>query len=70
MAGCWHDTGPAFPTQRHSVTVIEGAAATGGLAAPQSIGGFTWDRFYHVILMSDSNLRALLGELGLADRLR
>jgi protoporphyrinogen oxidase len=50
--------------------VIEGAAATGGLAAPQSIGGFTWDRFYHVILMSDSNLRALLGELGLADRLR
>jgi protoporphyrinogen oxidase len=54
----------------HSVTVIEGAAATGGLAAPQSIGGFTWDRFYHVILMSDSNLRALLGELGLADQLR
>jgi protoporphyrinogen oxidase len=50
--------------------VIEGAAATGGLAAPQSIGGFTWDRFYHVILMSDSNLRAMLGELGLADRLR
>src|SRR5262245_62431999 len=54
----------------HSVTVIEGAAATGGLAAPQSIGGFTWDRFYHVILMSDSNLRGLLEELGLADRLR
>ena len=54
----------------HSVTVIEGAVATGGLAAPQSIGGFTWDRFYHVILMSDRNLRAMLGELGLADRLR
>jgi protoporphyrinogen oxidase len=54
----------------HSVTVIEGAAATGGLAAPQSIGGFTWDRFYHVILMSDSNLRGLLEELGLEDRLR
>jgi protoporphyrinogen oxidase len=54
----------------HSVTVIEGAAATGGLAAPQSIGGFTWDRFYHVILMSDRNLRALLEELALADRLR
>jgi protoporphyrinogen oxidase len=54
----------------HSVTVIEGTAATGGLAAPQSIGGFTWDRFYHVILMSDRNLKELLGELGLTDRLR
>ncbi|HEU5154226.1 MAG TPA: FAD-dependent oxidoreductase, partial [Gemmatimonadales bacterium] len=54
----------------HSVTVIEGTTSTGGLAAPQSIGGFTWDRFYHVILMSDGNLRGLLEELGLADRLR
>jgi protoporphyrinogen oxidase len=54
----------------HSITLIEGAASTGGLAAPQSIGGFTWDRFYHVILMSDSNLRGLLEELGLEERLR
>jgi len=54
----------------HRVTVIEGAAEPGGLAAPQEIGGFTWDRFYHVILLSDTRLRALLEELGLADRLR
>lgn len=52
------------------VTVIEGAAAPGGLASPQAIGGFTWDRFYHVILMSDTNLRELLEEIGLSDALR
>jgi protoporphyrinogen oxidase len=54
----------------HNVTLLEGASAPGGLAAPQTLGGFTWDRFYHVILMSDSNLRALLEELGLDGRLR
>jgi protoporphyrinogen oxidase len=52
------------------VTLIEAAPDPGGLAAPQEIGGFTWDRFYHVILLSDSRLRGLLEELGLADRLR
>ena len=56
--------------QGHQVTIIEGAAAPGGLAAPQVLGGFTWDRFYHVILLSDANLRGLLEELELGDRLR
>ncbi len=54
----------------HEVTVIEAAAEPGGLAAPSELGGFTWDRFYHVILLSDRHLRGLLEELGLADRLR
>jgi protoporphyrinogen oxidase len=54
----------------HEVTIIEGATSPGGLAAPETLGGFTWDRFYHVILLSDRNLRALLAELDLADRLR
>jgi protoporphyrinogen oxidase len=53
----------------HSVTIIEGARAAGGLAVPQTIGGYTWDRYYHVILLSDSNLRGLLEELDLADQL-
>ena len=53
----------------HQVTVLEGAAAPGGLAAPQSIGEVTWDRFYHVILLSDTELRGLIEELGLGDRL-
>ncbi len=52
------------------VTVVEGAAAPGGLASPQDIGGYTWDRFYHVILLSDTHLRGLLSELGVADRLQ
>lgn len=54
----------------HDVSIIEGAAAPGGLAASQTIGGYTWDRFYHVILASDAHLRALLDELGFHDRLR
>lgn len=49
----------------HDVTILEGAPAPGGLAAPQEIGDYVWDRFYHVILLSDSHLRNLLDELGL-----
>ena len=56
--------------QGHEVTVLEGAAQPGGLAASQFLGGVTWDRFYHVILMSDRHLRGLLEELGLEDQLR
>lgn len=52
------------------VTLIEAAREPGGLAAPQELGGFTWDRFYHVILLSDRHLLGLLEELGLGDRLR
>lgn len=51
-----------------AVTVLEGAAAPGGLASPQTIGGYTWDRFYHVIAPSDAVLLGLLEELGLGDR--
>ena len=53
-----------------TVTILEGAPRTGGLAAPASFGGYTWDRFYHVILPTDSHLLALLEELSLADRVR
>jgi protoporphyrinogen oxidase len=51
------------------VTILEGAEATGGLASPCKIGDYTWDRFYHVILMSDSNLLELLEELDLRDHI-
>ncbi|MCK6572573.1 NAD(P)/FAD-dependent oxidoreductase [Myxococcota bacterium] len=54
----------------YDVTVYEAADRPGGLAAPWSIGDFTWDKFYHVILMSDLNVRRLLDELGLTDALR
>lgn len=55
--------------QGHDVTVFEAAPETGGLASPERIGSHVWDRFYHVILLSDSNLRGLLAELGLGDSL-
>jgi protoporphyrinogen oxidase len=52
------------------VTLIEAAPDLGGLASPASHGGYTWDRFYHVTLLSDLALRDLLRELGLEDKLR
>jgi protoporphyrinogen oxidase len=52
------------------VTIFEAAPVAGGLVQSQSIGGFTWDRFYHVILLSDHYLRGLLEELELTHLLR
>lgn len=52
------------------VTLFESADRSGGLAGSERIGGYTWDRFYHVILLSDLHTRGLLAEIGLADRLR
>jgi protoporphyrinogen oxidase len=52
------------------VTLIESAPAPGGLTQPQVIGGFTWDRFYHVILNSDRYLRDLLQDLEVSHLLR
>lgn len=51
-------------------TLFEASADTGGLAAPADVGPYRWDRFYHVLLMSDANTRELIADLGLEDRLR
>jgi protoporphyrinogen oxidase len=56
--------------QGHDLTVFDSGNAPGGLASPETIGGYEWDRFYHVILQSDRHLMALLDELGLADSMR
>jgi protoporphyrinogen oxidase len=56
--------------QGHRVTVIEGGPAIGGLTRADQFGGVTWDRFYHVTLLSDTYLRALLDDIGLADQMR
>ncbi len=50
----------------HAVTVFEAAPHFGGLASAWQLGDITWDRFYHVILLSDSHTHALLKELDLA----
>src|SRR4029079_19361296 len=53
----------------HQVSVFEAASHWGGLASAWRLGDVVWDRFYHVTLLSDSRLRAVLGELGLDDDL-
>jgi len=60
----------------YKVTILESAAKAGGLTSSwQMIDGsekdtVTWDRFYHVILMSDLNTRKILKEIGLENDLR
>lgn len=54
----------------HRVTVLEAAPTVGGLASAWSLDGVVWDRHYHVTLLSDARLRALLVELGLDSELR
>jgi protoporphyrinogen oxidase len=55
--------------QGHDVTVLERSPQVGGLAGawtiPTADGDVTWDRHYHVTLLSDGALRRVLRELGL-----
>jgi protoporphyrinogen oxidase len=51
--------------QGKAVTILEAAQSLGGLASAWNLNDIVWDRHYHVILQSDSNLRALLREIGL-----
>lgn len=54
----------------HTVTLIEAAPHVGGLADSWQLGDVTWDRHYHVVLLSDTRLRKLIDDLGLTDELR
>jgi protoporphyrinogen oxidase len=47
------------------VTIFESANEIGGLASVWQIGDITWDKHYHVTLLSDSFTRKIVGELGL-----
>jgi protoporphyrinogen oxidase len=51
--------------QGKRVTLFESADHLGGLASAWNLGDIVWDRHYHVTLLSDSYVRALLAELGL-----
>jgi protoporphyrinogen oxidase len=51
--------------QGRDVTLFEGADHLGGLADAWQLEDVTWDRHYHVTLLSDLRLRGLLQELGL-----
>ena len=54
----------------HRVTLLEAADQVGGLADAWQLGDVTWDRHYHVTLLSDSCLRAILKELDFDDDMR
>lgn len=53
--------------QGQKVTVLEAGPEIGGLANAWELGGVTWDRHYHVTLLSDLRLRNLLSELELEE---
>lgn len=53
-----------------NITLIEASDRLGGMADAWSIGEVEWDRHYHVTLLSDQNLRAVLEDIGLADQLQ
>ena len=55
--------------QGHKVTIYESAEKAGGLASAWQMNDIVWDRFYHVILMSDLNTRKILKEIGLENEL-
>src|SRR5919108_4427755 len=52
------------------VTVLESGPQLGGLATHFNFGDFSWDKFYHCILTSDSALLRLIEDLGLTPELR
>jgi protoporphyrinogen oxidase len=55
--------------QGHKVTIYESAGEAGGLASAWQMNDIVWDRFYHVILMSDLNTRKVLKEIGLENEM-
>jgi protoporphyrinogen oxidase len=56
--------------QGYKVTIFESAEKPGGLTQSWEMDGVTWDRFYHVILMSDLNTRRIIEELGLENEFK
>jgi len=52
------------------VTIYESAEKVGGLTSSWQMDGVVWDRFYHVILMSDLNTREILKEIELEKELK
>jgi protoporphyrinogen oxidase len=53
----------------HKVTLFESAPELGGLASSWKLGDVEWDKFYHVILLSDLRTRNILKEIGLDEKI-
>lgn len=56
--------------QGQKVTIYEAAPEMGGLVSSWKIGDVEWDKFYHVILLSDFRTRNLLKEIGLEENIQ
>lgn len=54
----------------YKVTLFEGAPELGGLVSSWKLGEIEWDKFYHVILLSDFKTRGILNELGLEKEIK
>ena len=52
------------------VTILEASSKPGGLTGSVNMNGIIWDRFYHVILMSDLHTRRIIKEIGLEKDLK
>src|SRR3954463_525790 len=57
-------------TLGHEVDLIEADSKVGGMAAPFDFSGTSIERFYHFVCKPDAPTFALMGELGIADRMR
>lgn len=68
MLGIW--LAHQLTKRGQQVTVLEAAPELGGLASVWQLGDVTWDRHYHVTLLSDSYLRDFLRDLGLESEVR
>lgn len=53
----------------YEVSIYEASENLGGLATAWKIGNITWDKFYHVILLSDHYTRKIVKEIGLEEKL-
>lgn len=56
--------------QGMKVTLFEAAPNIGGLTSSWQLDDITWDKFYHVILMSDKYTRGMLKELDLDEEMK
>ena len=55
--------------QGHKATIYESSSELGGLVSSWQMGEIEWDKFYHVILLSDFRTRTILREIGLEDKI-
>ncbi len=54
----------------HQVTIYEAAPEIGGLVSSWKMNDVEWDKFYHVILLSDFRTRNIIKEIGIEEKIQ